>query len=293
MRALGLVKALLYTYSLSAYMEITMLKRTLGQSFPGRYLSGRSLSAWYFAVFATIMLVGGMNSSVWAQDMDDESGDSADDESADSDAPMAAEVPDDPDAVKHGIGIRLRYVFVPQGLIEIFMEEAAGGMTNPGFGLEYVRRKKDVEITIGFEYDKLSGTEGFYIENGGSTQKAGTVDFIEFDKLAWFSIDFSYIKHYALSSMVSLRYGGGIGLGFTTGEVIKTDANCGGTTTASCSPDLNPGGDLNEKQDFFRFPPVFNLTGGVQVTPVRNVAINFEIGMRTIFYTGVTGQYFF
>ena len=160
MRALGLVKARLYTYSPSAYMEITMLKRTLCPSFSGRYFSG-----WYFAVIATLLLVGGMNSSAWAQDMDDESGDSADDESMDSDVPMAAEVPDDPDAVKHGVGLRLRYVFVPKALIDLFIEEGPGGMGNPGFGLDYVRRKKDVEISIGFEYDKLDGTEGYYVES--------------------------------------------------------------------------------------------------------------------------------
>ena len=283
MRALGLVKARLYTYSPSAYMEITMLKRTLG-----RYFSG-----WYLAVFTTFLLVVGMNSSAWAQDMDDESSESADGESDGSDAPMAAEVPDDPDAVKHGVGIRLRYVFMPKALIQLFMEEAAGGMSNPGFGMDYVRRKKNFEFSVGFEYDKLNGTEGYYVENNGSPQQAGTVDFVEFDSLAWFTIDASFVYHHPLSSMVSLRYGGGIGLGFTTGDVIKTDANCGGTTTDSCSPDLNPGGDLNSKQDFFRFPPVFNLIGGVQITPVRNVAINVEIGMRTVFYSGVSGQYFF
>jgi hypothetical protein len=259
-----------------------MLKRTLG-----RYFSG-----WFLALFASLLLVGSMNSSAWAQGMDDESGDSADGESEESSAPMAAELPEDPDALKQGVGLRLRYVFVPKALIQIFMEEAAGGMGNPGFGLDYVRRKKDVEMSIGFEYDKLSGTEGYYVEKGGSPQEPGTVDFVDFDSLAWFTIDASYIKHHTLSSLVSLRYGGGIGLGIVTGEVIKTDANCGGQTTASCSKDLNPGGDLNSKQDFFRFPPVFNVLGGVQVTPARNMAINFEIGMRTVFYSGITVQYF-
>jgi hypothetical protein len=279
MRAIGLVKAGLYTYSPSAYMEITMLKRT-----PGRYFSG-----WSFALIASFLMISGMGSGLHAQELEDEESES----SEESDAPMAEEAPIDPDAIRHGVGMRLRYVFVPKGLIQLFMEEAAGGKGHGGIGFDYIRRKKNFEFSVGFEYDKLDGTTGYYVESGGSPQQAGTTDYVEFDGLSWFTIDASFVYHHPLSKLVSLRYGGGIGLGIVTGDVIKTDANCGGTTTDSCSPDLNPGGDLNSKQDFFRFPPVFNLVGGVQVTPVRNVAINFELGMRTIFYTGVSGQYFF
>ena len=269
----------MYKYSPSAYTEITMLNRT----------SNRYFSVW-FLVLVSIFLLRSSASSALAQELDEDG--ASDDEGSGDDAPEAADAPIDADAVRHGIGLRLRYVFVPKGLIQLFMEEAAGGMGNPGYGIEYIRRKKNFEISVGIEYDKLSGTEGYYVESGGSATQPGTVDFVEFDNLAWITLDASFVYHHALSSLVSLRYGGGIGLSYVSGEVIKTDANCGGTTTASCSKDLNPGGDLNTKQDFLRFPPVFNLIGGVQITPVRNVAINIELGMRTVFYTGITVQYF-
>ena len=282
MQAIGLVKAGMYKYSPSAYTEITMLNRTSNRYFP----------AW-FLVLVSICLLLGSASPALAQELG-EDGPSDEEESGNAVAVAEAEgAPIDADAVRHGIGLRLRYVFVPKGLIQLFMEEAAGGMGNPGYGIEYVRRKKNFEISVGIEYDKLSGTEGYYVESGGSATQPGTVDFVEFDNLAWVTIDASFVYLHPLSKWVSLRYGGGIGLSVVSGEVIKTDANCGGTTTESCSKDLNPGGDLNSKQDFFRFPPVFNLIGGVQITPARNVAINIELGMRTVFYTGITGQYFF
>ncbi len=252
--------------------------------------SHRYFSAWFLALLAALFVLGVTNSSVQAQDMDEDA--TGEDAVDDSSTPVAEEVPVDPDAIRHGIGLRLRYVFVPKGLIEIFMEEAAGGMGNGGFGVEYVRRKKNFEINVGIEYDKLSGTEGFYVESGGAPAKPGTTDFVAFDNLAWVTIDAAFVYLHPLSKLVSLRYGGGIGLGLVTGEVEKTDANCG-ATTSSCSRDENPGGDLDTKQDFFRVPPVFNLLGGVQLNPVRNMAINIEVGMRTVFYTGVTGQYFF
>lgn len=280
MQAIGLVKARLYTYSPSAYMEITMLKRTLGSYF----------SRWCLAALAAVLLVFGMSSSAMAQD----SGDGSGSESSESSTPMAEEAPVDPDAVRHGLGLRLRYVFAPKGLIELFMEEAAGGMSQPGFGLDYVRRKKNFEFSVGIEYDKLDGKKGYYVESGGAANEPGTTDFVEFDSLAWITVDASFVYHHPLTSMVALRYGGGIGLGIVTGDVIKTDAICTGSNAQTdCAPSNNPAGELNEKQDFFRFPPVFNLVGGVQFTPVRNMAINLEIGMRTLFYSGISGQYFF
>jgi opacity protein-like surface antigen len=266
-----------------------MLKRTLTWYFSGWYL-GRSAR---LLLAAAVLLVASA-SPVWAQDGDEDSDDSG--EVAEPDAPMAEEVPVDPNAVRHGVGLRLRYVFVPKGLIQLFMEEAAGGMGNPGFGLDYIRRKGNFEFSVGFEYDKLSGTEGYYVESGGSALKAGTTDFVEFDSLSWFTVDASFVYHHPLSKLVSLRYGGGIGLGYVSGEVIKTDSICTGPSAQSdCAPVPTPipGGDFNSKQDFFRFPPVFNLVGGVQLTPAPNVAINFELGMRTVFYSGISGQYFF
>lgn len=202
-------------------------------------------------------------------------------------------VPVDLDAVKHGIGLRLRYIFFPKALIEVFIEEAASGVSRSGFGLEYVRRKKDFEISVGFEYDTLAPDNGFYVERGGDPLEPGSTDFIRFDGLAWYTIDAAFVYHYELSSMISLRYGGGIGFGIVTGDVIETDAVCTGSDTQDdCIANQN-GAQVNEKQDFFRYPPVLNVIGGVQFTPAKNVAVNLEIGMRTIFYSGIGVHYYF
>lgn len=199
----------------------------------------------------------------------------------------------DPEAPRHGIGLRLRYVFVPKGLIELFVEEAPSGMGNGGFGLDYIYRKKQFEFSVGFEYDALSPDDGYFVERGGSPLKLGTTDFIEFDGLSWFTIDAAFVFHKPLSELVSLRYGGGFGFGIVRGEILETDAVCiGDDTQTECSP-IGGGGQQQEKQDFFRFPPVFNALAGVQLTPGDNLAINLEVGLRTVFYTGVGAQYFF
>ncbi|MCP4449280.1 MAG: hypothetical protein GY811_28700 [Myxococcales bacterium] len=194
--------------------------------------------------------------------------------------------------VRHGVGLRLRYIFLPQGLIELFMEHAPSGVSQKGFGFDYVRRKKDFEFSVGFEYDTLSPDDGYFVERGGNPRNEGTTDFIEFDGLSWYTIDAAIVYHHALSSLVSLRYGGGLGFGIVKGDIISTDSQCTGDDLqgGDCS---KTGPEFAEKEDFFRYPPVFNVLGGVQLTPGDNVAINFEIGMRTVFYTGLSGQYFF
>jgi len=215
----------------------------------------------------------------------------ADKETPEEEPAKAAKVTD-PDAGRHGIGLRLRYVFVPKALIEVFLEEAPSGMGNGGFGLDYIYRKKEFEFSVGFEYDKLSPDDGFFVERGGDPQTLGTIDFIEFDGLAWFSIDASFVWHKPLSELVALRYGGGFGFGVVTGDILERDAQCTGSDTQNdCLP--IGGQEQREKKDFFRFPPVFNALAGVQLTPGDNLAINLEIGLRTVFYTGVGVQYFF
>ncbi len=194
--------------------------------------------------------------------------------------------------VRHGIGLRLRYIFVPKAMIELFMEEAPSGVSQTGFGLDYVRRKGNFEFSVGFEYDKLAPEDGFYVERGGNPREAGTTDKIVFDGLSWYTIDASIVYHHPITELISLRYGGGLGFGIVTGDIISSDSICFGDDLQNGDCQVT-GPEVDKKEDFFRFPPVFNVQGGVQVTPADNFAINVELGLRTVFYTGISGQYFF
>lgn len=254
----------------------------------------------YFApvLGLTLMILLGLGSfstEAFAQDELDDSSAEPEGDVAEPSTPMAEEI-DLKSEIRHGVGLRLRYIFVPKALIELFVEESPSGVSQSGFGLEYVRRKKDFEFSVGFEYDALSADNGYFVERGGAPTMPGTTDFIEFDGLAWYTLDAAFVYHHKLNDLVALRYGGGIGLSIVTGEIIQTDAICNGNDTQDdCSrvPAPIPGGEFNTKQDFFRFPPVFSALGGVQLTPARNIAVNIELGMRTVFYTGVGVQYFF
>ena len=109
-----------------------MLKRTTSLSFfDTQSLATGRLAALSLTVI--FLICAARPSSAQAQSSPDgESEEETEDGDEVSDTPMTSDV--DASAVRHGIGLRLRQVFMPKGMIEIFMEQAASGMSNTGFG---------------------------------------------------------------------------------------------------------------------------------------------------------------
>jgi len=241
-----------------------------------------------FAIVFSTSLAG-------AQILDDDDDSSAMDD--DDDAPAADGVVDEMEpAVEHGVGIRLRNVFVPQAMIELFVEEAASGMSTFGFGIDYVRRKGDFELVLGFEYENVSPDDGFYLEKG-DVAPGEPPDRIVFDGLAWATLDVAFVFHKELHEKFALRYGAGFGLGIVLGEVLQTDSVC---TSADIQNDCTvvppgtPGAQINDPSD--DVPPVFpvvNIILGAQYRPAKNITINLEGGMRSLFFVGLSSAFFF
>jgi hypothetical protein len=231
------------------------------------------------------MLACGLGASrAWAQAPDDDDID---------DAPKAPKVLDEAKPkTTYGVGIRLRQVVVPKGMIELFVERAESGSSHTGFGLELIRRKANLEISLGFEYESLSGESGFWIDKGEQIPQDDP-DWVEFDNFGWITTEVNFIWHTPLHEKVHLRYGAGLGLGIIRGDVLQTDAQCTDVTVSSCMIQPNP---ANNRKPNDNVPPVFpviNLTLGAQIRPTENIAINIEGGMRTAFFLGATGVFYF
>ncbi|HUH03114.1 MAG TPA: hypothetical protein VML75_14055 [Kofleriaceae bacterium] len=249
------------------------------------------MRAYYRAIpgllaMALVAAVMTMPTTAAAQDalMDDDD----DDDIGRDDAPTAAPVVEDPNAPAFGVGLRLRQTFIPTSIIEAFVERAEGGHSNFGIGIEGIRRRGDLEISFGIEYESLAGDDGIWIDNDLAA------DLLEYEGFGWITGDFTFVWHTKLHEYVALRYGGGAGLGIILGDVLQTDYICNPPdSVGSCNPD--PGGeDMRTPQD--KIPPVFpvvNILAGVQIRPTKNIAINVEGGMRTVFYFGSTVAYFF
>lgn len=220
--------------------------------------------------------------------------------------------------LEYGVDLRLRQVFIPKGLVGLFVDRAAGGSSNTGFGVDLVRRRGDLELQLGFEYEHLEPHEGVWI-NSGDTVPTDSVDFIlspehAMSKFGWFTVEFTFLNHAPINKYVAVRYGGGAGIGFLTGHVSRVDTACAATATNSnpepgCvpagytgsngqpgtgqwSPD-NPGDPMIHPYDFPPVFPVVNAIIGLQIRPTPKAVVNIEGGIRTIPFIGLSAGYFF
>jgi len=255
------------------------------------------LSELGFGVMSASLVMG----TAWAGPALDEAKPEA--VTTDPSAPTTTETP-----VEYGVGLRIRNVRVPEGMLELFVENAPGGISNVGFGVELTRRRGNVELQLGLEFEHLQPTEGPWI-NKNEPVPANEADFIlapehapNEDQLGWFTIEFSFLNHAPINKYVSVRYGGGAGLGILTGALYRYDVLCAPSATNAnpdpgCRPTQLSGGQGSGAGPVkYDLPPVFpvvNAIIGVQIKPVDKMVINLEGGIRTAPFFGTTIGYFF
>src|SRR5215813_8034510 len=68
--------------------------------------------------------------------------------------------------VEYGVGIRLRHVVLPKFMLELFVSKAADGAGNNGIGVDFTRRRGNLELQLGFEFEHVNVGEGIWIERG-------------------------------------------------------------------------------------------------------------------------------
>jgi hypothetical protein len=232
------------------------------------------------------------------------------DDSANSPAtPDPAATPAEPkDEVEYGVGLRLRNVRIPQAELELFLERAAGGSSNFGIGAEFVRRRGNVELQFGIEYEHISPGEGVWIESGKNVAAGDEADYVlgpdRGSNLGWLTFEFTFLNHSPINKQFAIRYGAGAGIGIITGNLKRIDVLCNGATNSSVEPGCVPpafGGTATETQGGtpanydLKTPifPVINAIIGVQYRPVPKATVNFEMGIRTLLFIGFSGAYFF
>jgi hypothetical protein len=201
-----------------------------------------------------------------------------------------------------GVGARLRYVFVPEGVLNLFLDHSTS-MNSVGFGAEIVGRKGDTDIVFGIEYDGASPENGLYQDKGDDPSNCAAVDpgncpdYTEFDGLGMIGIDASFIWHAKLSSRVQLRYGGGLGIGIVTGSIYQTKRACPAGTTIDDLDDPNACSDViearKESEDVPPVVPIINALLGARFLISENLSLNVETGFRDVFYLGMGTDYIF
>jgi hypothetical protein len=186
-----------------------------------------------------------------------------------------------------GAGLRLRSIFIPESLIELFVGDAPGGGRHFGYGLEVTRQKGNFTLAFGVEYEQLSATDGIWIERGESIPQDG-VDYVQFNDFGWITADLSFIwRQRLISDVLFLHYGAGLGIGLMRGEILQTDYICANDQTESCVRDPNAV-DIDKPADTPPVFPVVNMIVGFQIRPVKYISINLEGGIRTVPFIGTT-----
>lgn len=259
-----------------------------------------------FATSLTLLTVLGASSAAWGQALDDEGRPIPTTDPAASPATLETKP-----AIEYGIDVRLRRVFVPQGMLGLFLDRVPGGASNNGVGIDFVRRRGDLELQLGFEFEHVQPTEGVYINSGENVAVGDQADYILSPEqagkdLGWFTIEFTFLNHAPISKYVAIRYGGGAGLGILTGGLQKYDVPCVGATNENPEPGCVPQGVTSPSgqtgvapagaPNDYDLPPVFpvvNAIVGVQIRPAPKAVINIETGIRTIPFIGMSAGYFF
>jgi hypothetical protein len=216
--------------------------------------------------------------------------------------------------VEYGVGIRLRNVRIPKGEIELFLERAGdSGSSTTGLGVDLIRRRGNVELQLGFEYERIKAGEGTWIESGKDVAAGDAADWVPPDNggLGWFTLEFTFLNHAKINKYVSVRYGGGAGLGIVTGSLKHYNVFCaGGASNDNPEPGCIPNDPRFMGQAIceenancsqvepvkYNLPPVFpvvNAIIGVQFKPIEKMTINLEGGIRTFLFIGTSAAYFF
>lgn len=227
-------------------------------------------------------------------------------------AAAATGVTDPEKTVEYGVALRVRSVHVPKSIVELFVDRAAGGASNVGIGLDLIRRRGTVELQLGFEFEHLTPTEGVWINKGDNVAAGAEADYLldpshapGGSKLGWFTLEFTFLNHAVINKYVSVRYGGGAGLGIITGDLYRYDIICqGGATNNNPEPGCVPprfngqgaysqGSQTEVKYDLPPVFPVINAIIGVQFRPIDKMVINLEGGIRTLPFFGTSVGYFF
>jgi hypothetical protein len=221
------------------------------------------------------------------------------------------------DVIHYGVDIRLRSMHVPTGLLNLFVQHAADGASNFGYGIDVIRRRGDLELAIGLEHEQVTVGEGVWINKGDSVP-GNDPDYVlspadaQGGGLGWTTVDFTFINHKTINKYVQFRYGAGAGLGIINGELDHYNVHCAaGATNDNPSPGCvparfggtalytDPNGNIITTATQYKYtsiPPVFPVIDalvGFQFHPIDKVIVDLELGIHTLPYFGANVGYYF
>jgi hypothetical protein len=131
--------------------------------------------------------------------------------------------------VRYGFGARMRLTSVPSWMLDIFTRENVP-LTSYAVGIEFFRRASSFDLVLGLGYHALSPADGNWLGKGNPADF--DTDFVQFRGFGMVSFDAAFVLHTDFSEYVGLLYGGGVGIGVITGEMLRTSSGSPGCAQA-------------------------------------------------------------
>ena len=110
---------------------------------------------------------------------------------------------DGPPLIQFGFAMRARYVSVPSWFLGLFTKENTALSTFGHFGVEFLRRKGDMDIALGFSYQNMSPPDGNWL--GAGKQPTMDTDYVQFKGLKMYGIDATFVWHTMFKSFAQLH----------------------------------------------------------------------------------------
>jgi hypothetical protein len=228
--------------------------------------------------------------------------------------------------LSYGVAARLRWVSVPAWMLNLFTKENVP-LSSWGTGIEFFRRKANFDLVLSLSYQNMSPPDGNWLGKGSYRAQFDT-DYVQFRGLALWGADISFIWHTMFNEWFGIHYGGGFGVAYVAGDILRTsnsptvcnDANAGDVrqchpvppppATVDCSSGvcrerdlegLGKGPDDPTNPHRFSDPnvppalPILNMIVGVdfKLPQVRGWEARLEGGFYNAFFLGGAVGYTF
>jgi hypothetical protein len=212
---------------------------------------------------------------------------------------------ENPDAAYFGVGLRLRWVMVPNWFITMFgvdmqshSNSALPLISDVGIGPEFTYRKGGFDITAAVWYVGLGWSDQISYKESGSDGNSWAVITNDL-KAILLTVDFIWST--SLTDWVAITYGAGLGLGIPWGDITETEATQASGGYDKCkTTDIGVDAWCNKNEDYGTVDdlptgivPWINLLVGARFKPHRNVAVYVDGGFGLGFQLGTRAEYIF
>jgi hypothetical protein len=200
-----------------------------------------------------------------------------------------------PQKTYYAVGTRIRWIAVPKFFLSLFFKESIPAH-NPGVGLEFIRRKAELDLIASLWW------AGYMTKSGNFWYKEDPIQDTEYieNSLSLLILQVDFLFSHSFKDWFAITYGGGAGLGFVLGNLVRTDTYTGDIASKrpKCpSPNYSPSDsgcqDYNKKWDKWPVAPWVNVLLGARFKPHRHIVARIDFGFGLGFQLGMAVAYMF